>query len=101
MIYESAIVKVEKKVKEHHRKLKKEMKKNPGKFKKSKKDPGVPGNCPFKDQVNVPVFFVLSRDEDPDPVGSVDFWASGSVIFFNGSGSYLKQRMYKTIFILN
>jgi len=43
--------KVEKKVKEHHRKLKKEQKKNPGKFKKSKKDPGVPGNCPFKDQV--------------------------------------------------
>ena len=84
MIYEPPIVKVEKKVKEHHRKLKKEMKKNPGKFKKSKKDPGVPGNCPFKDQVN---FFVLSRDEDP--VGSVDFWASGSVIFFNGSGSYL------------
>lgn len=44
-------VKVEKKVKEHHRKLKKEKKKNPGKFRKSTKDPGVPGNCPFKEQV--------------------------------------------------
>ena len=43
--------KVEKKVKEHARKLKKEKKKNPGKFLKSKKDPGVPNNCPFKDQV--------------------------------------------------
>ena len=31
----------------------------------------------------------LSRDEDPDPVGSVDFLAaeSGYVTFFNGSGS--------------
>jgi len=44
-------VKVEKKVKEHARKLKKEKKKNPGKFKKTRKDPGVPSECPFKDQV--------------------------------------------------
>ena len=45
-------VKVEKKVKEHARKLKRDKKKNPGKFStKSKKDPGVPGNCPFKDAV--------------------------------------------------
>ena len=31
------------------------------------------------------------RDEDPDPVGSGDFWpaGSGSGNFFNGSGSYL------------
>ena len=43
--------KVEKKVREHARKIKKEKKKNPGKFLKSKKDPGVPNNCPFKDQV--------------------------------------------------
>jgi len=44
-------VKVEKKVKEHARKLKKEKKKNPLKFKKSKKDPGVPSECPFKDTI--------------------------------------------------
>ena len=43
--------KVEKKVKEHARKLKREKKKNPLKFKKSKKDPGVPAECPFKDKV--------------------------------------------------
>ena len=44
-------VKVEKKVKDHAKKLKKEKKKNPGKFKKSRKDPGVPAECPFKDKV--------------------------------------------------
>jgi len=44
-------VKIEKKVKDHAKKLKKEKRKNPGKFRKSKKDPGVPQNCPFKDQV--------------------------------------------------
>jgi nuclear GTP-binding protein len=44
-------VKIEKKVNEHKKKIKKEMKKNPGKFHKSKKDPGVPNNCPFKDEV--------------------------------------------------
>ena len=36
---------------------------------------------------------ILIRDEDPDPVGSVDFWPAGSVTLFNGSesgsGSYL------------
>merc|ERR1712130_525192 len=42
---------VEKKVKDHARKLKKEKRKNPGKFKKSKKDLGVPNECPFKDKV--------------------------------------------------
>ena len=31
----------------------------------------------------------ITRDEDPDPVGSVDFWAAGSVTFSPGSGSYL------------
>lgn len=44
-------VKVEKKVKEHAKKLKREKKKNPMKFKKSKKDPGVPADCPFKDKI--------------------------------------------------
>lgn len=43
--------KVEKKVKEHHRKLKRDKKRNPNNFHMSKKDPGVPGDCPFKDQV--------------------------------------------------
>ena len=65
-------VKVEKKVKDHARKLKKEKKKNPGKFVRSKKDPGVPNNCPFKDQVlllNAPA--VVNRDRDPDcPAGA-------------------------------
>ena len=44
------------------------------------------------------IFCVNFRDEDPDPVGSVDFWAS--ITFFNGSGSwsYLYQRIYKIIF---
>jgi len=42
---------VEKKVRDHARKLKKEKRKNPGKFKKTRKDPGVPAECPFKDQV--------------------------------------------------
>ena len=36
-----------------------------------------------------PCTFVLYRDEDPDPVGSVDFWPAGSGTFFIGSGSYL------------
>jgi len=43
--------KVEKKVKEHHRKLKREKKRNPNNFHVSKKDPGIPGDCPFKDQI--------------------------------------------------
>lgn len=42
---------MEKKVRDHAKKLKKEKKKNPGKFKKTRKDPGVPSECPFKDQV--------------------------------------------------
>jgi len=44
-------IKAEKKVREYNRKLKKEKKKNPGKFSKSKKDPGVPNMCPFKEKV--------------------------------------------------
>ena len=35
--------------------------------------------------------FLNTRDEEMDPVGSVDFWPAGSdsITFFNGSGSYL------------
>ena len=40
-------------------------------------------------QTKVTFCILLSRDEDPDPVGSGDFWpaGSGSGTFFNGSGS--------------
>ena len=34
-------------------------------------------------------FEVKYRDEDPDLVGSIDFWPAGSVTFFIGSGYYL------------
>ena len=44
-------VKTEKKIREHTRKVRKEKRKNPGKFAKSKKDPGVPNMCPFKEKV--------------------------------------------------
>ena len=44
-------VKQQKKLKEHQKKMRKEKKVNPGKFKKSRKDPGVPAECPFKDEV--------------------------------------------------
>jgi len=44
-------VKIDKKVREHKKKLKKDMKNNPDKYKKSKKDPGVPNECPFKNKV--------------------------------------------------
>jgi nuclear GTP-binding protein len=44
-------IKAEKKVREYNRKLKKEKRKNPGKFAKSKKDPGIPNACPFKEKV--------------------------------------------------
>jgi len=44
-------VKAEKKVREHNRKIRKDKKKNPGKYAKSKKDPGVPNECPFKEKV--------------------------------------------------
>ncbi|KAJ2959330.1 hypothetical protein NQZ79_g5249 [Umbelopsis isabellina] len=40
----------EKRAKEHRRKLKKEAKKNP-KHGRSKKDPGIPNNWPFKEQL--------------------------------------------------
>lgn len=44
-------VKIDKKVREHKRKLKRDIRKNPDKYKKSKKDPGVPNDCPFKNKV--------------------------------------------------
>merc|ERR1711997_1333319 len=44
-------VKAEKKTREHNRKLRRDKKRNPGKYAKSKKDPGVPSECPFKEKV--------------------------------------------------
>jgi len=42
--------KIERKVREHHRKQRKEAKRNPNKFRK-KKDPGIPNSWPFKQQL--------------------------------------------------
>ncbi|KAF6024721.1 GNL3 [Bugula neritina] len=44
-------VKVERKVREHNRKLRKEAKKTPNKQKLKRKDPGVPNSLPFKDEI--------------------------------------------------
>jgi len=55
-------VKVEKKVKEHARKLKKEKKKNPSKFKLKRKDPGIPADCPFKEQVLAEAEAVVAKN---------------------------------------
>ena len=44
-------VKAEKKLREHNRKLRRDKRRNPGKYAKSKKDPGVPNECPFKEKV--------------------------------------------------
>lgn len=41
--------KIQKKMKEHHRKVRKEARKNPNKRKKLAKDPGVPNLFPYKD----------------------------------------------------
>jgi len=43
--------KIKKKVRDHGRKLKKDIKKHPEKYRKSKKDPGVPNDHPFKEQI--------------------------------------------------
>jgi len=56
--------KVEKKVREHQRKLRKEKKKNPNKFRKSKKDPGIPNDCPFKEQIIAEAKEVLAKREE-------------------------------------
>lgn len=45
------VQKQEKKLREHGAKVRKEKRKNPQKFIKSKKDPGVPNSCPFKEDV--------------------------------------------------
>lgn len=45
-------VKTEKKVREYNRKVRKDKKKHPEKFQnRSKKDPGVPNECPFKEKI--------------------------------------------------
>ena len=56
--------KAEKKVREHNRKLRKEKKKNPGKYAKSKKDPGVPNECPFKEKVLQEVELAKQQKEE-------------------------------------
>ncbi|KAF9304420.1 hypothetical protein BGZ74_001594 [Mortierella antarctica] len=43
--------KIEKRVKDHHRKLRKDAKSNPNAHHKNKKDPGIPNNYPFKEQL--------------------------------------------------
>ncbi|KAG0333679.1 hypothetical protein BG000_008986 [Podila horticola] len=43
--------KIEKRVKDHHRKLRKDAKGNPNAHHKNKKDPGIPNNYPFKEQL--------------------------------------------------
>ncbi|KAF9154087.1 Guanine nucleotide-binding protein-like 3 [Actinomortierella ambigua] len=43
--------KIEKRVKEHHRKLEKEARANPGAHRKMKKDPGIPNLFPLKEQM--------------------------------------------------
>eukprot|EP01096_Ripella_sp_DP13-Kostka_P017794 TRINITY_DN928_c3_g1_i1.p1 TRINITY_DN928_c3_g1~~TRINITY_DN928_c3_g1_i1.p1 ORF type:complete len:670 (-),score=393.71 TRINITY_DN928_c3_g1_i1:152-2059(-) len=43
--------KIEKKVREHHRKVRKEEKKNPHLRKRMRKDPGIPNLWPFKEQL--------------------------------------------------
>ena len=41
--------KIEKKIREHHRKQRRDAKRNPHKYKK--KDPGIPNSWPFKEQL--------------------------------------------------
>ncbi|KAG0000135.1 Coproporphyrinogen-III oxidase [Entomortierella chlamydospora] len=43
--------KIEKRIKDHHRKLRKDAKNGPKAQHRSKKDPGIPNNFPFKEQI--------------------------------------------------
>merc|ERR1719394_732061 len=45
------VQKQQKKLREHNAKVRRDKKKNPQKYSKSKKDPGVPNSCPFKEDV--------------------------------------------------
>jgi len=45
------VQKQQKKLREHNAKVRKDKRKNPQKYHKSKKDPGVPNSCPFKEEV--------------------------------------------------
>ncbi|KAK7103044.1 guanine nucleotide-binding protein-like 3 homolog [Littorina saxatilis] len=55
-------VKIERKVREHNRKQRKDARKNPGKGKK--KDPGVPNSLPFKDTVLTEIVHQKKQTED-------------------------------------
>ena len=41
-------------------------------------DPTDPSDA---NKIKVNIMILIFRDEDPDPVGSVDFWPSGTVTF--------------------
>ncbi|CAM9533048.1 unnamed protein product, partial [Scytosiphon promiscuus] len=55
--------KIKKRVAEHHRKQKKEAKKNPTTGRKVK-DPGIPNSLPFKEEVLAEIAFAKKRNED-------------------------------------
>jgi len=57
-------VKAEKKLREHNRKVRADKRKNPGKYSKRKKDPGVPSDCPFREEVLREVEEMRKRKED-------------------------------------
>lgn len=83
--------KVEKKVKEHHRKIRREARKNPNRRKALRKDPGIPNMYPFKEQLMAKMIRQEERlkeesrkrgreiakrrgllEEDPDPPMSIE-----------------------------
>jgi len=57
-------VKAEKKLREHNRKVRADKRKNPGKYSKRKKDPGVPSDCPFREEVLREVEEMRKRKEE-------------------------------------